>query len=136
MLRLLQSSHREIELFSILNRQQQVANSVRAEAFVEKIPQCVEIALGLRHLLVLDQKMLRVKPEASEGLRCNGLTLCNLVLVMRKNIVDTAAMDVESLTEISHGHGRTFQVPAWATGAKRSLPLLFSVVFRPFPEHK
>ena len=58
-----------------------------------------------------------MNPEPREGLFGRPLGLCDLVLVMRKDQIDAASMDVDHLTEQTHGHGRTLDVPARASGA-------------------
>jgi hypothetical protein len=52
-----------------------------------------------------------------------GLGLGDLVLVVREDQVEAAAVDVEGGTEVLVGHGRALQVPAGAATAPRGLPV-------------
>ena len=61
-------------------------------------------------------------PVADEGLVCCALALRYFVLVMREDEVHAAAMDVKSLAEIFHAHGRAFDMPAWPARAQFRLP--------------
>src|SRR5215475_71846 len=78
--------------------------------------------------------MLAVDPEPDKRLPGGRFALRDFVFVMRKNVIHTAAMDVESFAEIFHRHGRTFQVPARTPFAKRRLPLGFARILRSLPE--
>src|SRR5262245_59867663 len=80
--------------------------------------------------------MLRVKPEAGEWLGRHSFALRDLVFVMRKNVVDSSAMNVESLAKILHRHGRALQMPARATGAKGRFPFFLGLFFWAFPQHE
>ncbi len=53
-----------------------------------------------------------VAPEPGKLATRRGLGLRDLVLVMRKDEIDPAAMHVERLAEESHRHRRTLEVPA------------------------
>src|SRR4029078_268329 len=73
-----------------------------------------EVADGLRHLLTLHLEEAVMQPIVGHD-RCveGAARLGDLVLMMRKDEVDAAAMDVESLAEMLPRHGRAFDVPAW-----------------------
>jgi hypothetical protein len=53
---------------------------------------------------------------------------------MRKDVIHSAAMNVERLPEMLHCHRGTFQVPARTAAAKRGLPLCFRFILGPLPE--
>jgi hypothetical protein len=48
--------------------------------------------------------------------------LRDLVLVMREDQVEPAAMDVERLAQFAFAHRRAFDVPAGAAAAPRAIP--------------
>ena len=107
-----------------------------AVSLVDQIPQRVKVPLGLRHLLVIHEKMLAVNPESRKRLAGDSFTLSNLVLVMGENIVDAAAMNIERVAEILHRHCGAFQMPAWTADAERRSPSRLLLVFRGFPQHE
>src|SRR5260370_24752266 len=79
--------------------------------------------------------MFGVQPVAHERFARCAFALCNFVLVMRKCQVDSASMNIQSLSEILHGHRRTLNVPSGAARPKRSFPEVLSRLWR-FPERK
>ena len=77
-----------------------------------------KVALGLRHFLAFDLEMAIVDPIIRHHRRVEGATrLRDFVLMVRKDEIDAAAVDVEYLAEIIPPHGRTFDVPAGAAGS-------------------
>ena len=79
----------------------------------------VDVAERLRHLLVLDEQMLDVHPEARERLLGRALALRDLVLVMRKDQIDAAGVDVDRrLAQQPQRHRRALDVPAWTARAR------------------
>src|SRR5690606_28139543 len=56
--------------------------------------------------------------------------LGQLVLVVGKDQVDAAAVDVESLAQVPPGHGRTFDMPARPTATPGGVPAALGVVRR------
>ena len=54
------------------------------------------------------------------------LALSDLVLVMRKNVVDRAGVDVELLSEVLHRHRRALDMPAGPSAPPRRVPRRFS----------
>src|SRR6202034_3988015 len=76
-----------------------------------------EVPFGLRHLLAFDLKEAVVHPVIRHNRRVEGATrLRDLVLVMGKDEIDAAAVDVEDLAEIFPRHRRAFDVPAGTAG--------------------
>src|ERR1700730_11834783 len=117
-------------------RQQRVANRARLITFRDQIAEGGEVLEALRHLLahrVL--KVLRVHPVTDERLFGCGLALCDLVLVVGKDVVDAAGMDVEALAQVLHAHGGALDVPAGAPNAERRLPRLLTRLAR-LPQHE
>src|SRR5262249_30647455 len=80
---------------------------------LQQLPDPDEVAERLRHLLALDLQEAIVHPDARHlrAVEC-AAGLRDLVLVMRKHEIDTAAMDVELFAEMLPGHRRAFDVPA------------------------
>jgi hypothetical protein len=65
-----------------------------------------EIAEGLRHLLAIHEQHAVMQPGAGHRRGAEGAAaLRHLVLVMGKEQVVPAAMDVESLAQMLPGHG-------------------------------
>ena len=79
--------------------------------------------------------MLRVQPEPCERLAGDGFRLRNLVLVMRKDQVDAAGVNIQRLAQIPHRHRRTFDMPARTSIAKGCVPKRL-IAFAPFPQHE
>ena len=55
-----------------------------------------------------------------------GLTLGNLIFMMRENEVTAAAMEVKLLTEVFQRHRRTLDMPAWTAFAPGAVPARFT----------
>src|ERR1019366_251028 len=71
-----------------------------------------EIAEALRHLRAFDLQEAIVHPVIRHHARLKGAArLRDLVLVMRKNEINAAAVDVEGLAEMLPGHGLALDVP-------------------------
>ena len=79
------------------------------------------VAQRLRHLLAAMVTQAVVQPVRRE-LVAEGLGLGDLVLVVREDQVDPAAVDVEGAAEILVRHGGALQVPAGPAAAPRGLP--------------
>src|SRR5438874_6356204 len=62
------------------------------------------VAERFRHLLFVDEQMLDVHPGARELLVRRALALRDLVLVMRKDQVDAAAMKDRKSTRLNSSH--------------------------------
>ena len=100
---------------------------------IEEIAKGEEIAFGLRHLFPFDQQMLSMNPEADERMPCRGLALSDLVFVMRENIVNASAVNIEHFAQMLHGHRGALEMPPRTTGAKRRVPPRLPLVFRSLP---
>src|SRR5689334_22633738 len=75
-----------------------------------------EVAERFRHLLAFHLEEPVVHPGARHEWRMEGAArLRNLVLVMRKNEIDAAAVDVEGLAQMFPRHGRALDVPSRPT---------------------
>ena len=112
----------EVELLAVVDRDQQVAQRPRVDAARQQVLQRVLVAERLGHLLAVDDQVLGVQPVAREGLAGGALALRDLVLVVREDVVDAAAVDVEGLAEVAHAHRRALDVPARPARPPRRLP--------------
>src|ERR1700737_621497 len=63
-----------------------------------------------------------MQPHAGERLTVRRLRLCDLVLVVRKDEVDSTAVDVERVAEVVLAHRRALDVPAGPAATERRLP--------------
>src|SRR5439155_22901159 len=106
---------------------ERIADGARLIALRQDVAQCRKILESLRHLLAhrILQK-LGMQPVPGEGLAGRGLALRDLVLVMGKDIVDAAGVDVEALTQVLHAHRRALDVPAGAPRPQRRFPRLLA----------
>ncbi|TMK01770.1 MAG: hypothetical protein E6G74_09615, partial [Alphaproteobacteria bacterium] len=105
----------------------------------QQLPDRDEIALGLCHLPALDLQEAVVHPKIRHHRRVQGTArLRDLVLVVREDEIDAAAVDIESLAQVIPRHGRTLDVPAGPPGrrdcARRGPRRLARL--RRFPQHK
>src|SRR5216117_1883111 len=80
--------------------------------------------------------MLAMHPESDEGLSRDRLALGDFIFVVRENVVDGAAMNVERFAKLLHRHRRTLDVPARAARAEWRLPVRLVFVFWRFPQDK
>src|SRR5438093_806204 len=126
----------KVHLLTVWNGNEKITNCKRIVAALQKIAECKKIAFRLRHLLPINEEMFVMHPETHERSARDRFTLGDLVFVMRKNVVDAAAVDVQRLTELLHRHRRTFEMPARPTGAERSFPSRFPFILRRFPQNK
>ena len=110
----------KVQLLAIVRRQQQVAHRRRPEAFFDHVGDGVGVAERLRHLLLVDNQILDVDPEARERPAGGAFALRDFVLVMREDEIDAAGMDVDRrLAEQPERHRRAFDVPAGTPGGDR-----------------
>src|SRR5262245_20218679 len=80
--------------------------------------------------------MLPVQPEPRKGLRRRTFTLGNLVLMMRKDEIDCAAVDIECFAEVLHCHCGALQMPAGPACPEGRFPLLLSGILWALPQHE
>src|SRR5213593_169224 len=133
-LRFSQPFEREVELFSIPDRDQKISDRQRVVTLVQKIAKRIEVPFGLGHLLAVDKQVFAVDPETNEWAAGRSLTLGNLVFMMRKEEIDPAAMKIERLAKVLHRHCRTFKMPARTAFAKRGWPAGFPRILRCLPQ--
>src|SRR5579862_3815371 len=90
----------------------------------------IEVAGALGHLLSLNQEEAGVHPETREEFSGLGFRLRDFVLVMRKDQVFAAGMDVEGFAQILHRHGGALDVPARTARSDLGLPRSFARLWR------
>ncbi len=82
-----------------------------------------EIPLALGHLAAFDQQVFAVHPEpARSGSAGHALALRDLRLVVGKNVVLAAAMDIHLRPEDAGGHGAALDVPRRDDRDPRAFP--------------
>src|SRR5215471_21038667 len=64
-----------------------------------------------------------------------ALALRDLVLVMRKDEIETAGVDIEGLPQVGFAHRRTLDVPARPPSAPRTIPSR-KICIRWLPKHE
>ena len=93
------AQHRQAEHFAIPFAATEL---LRAQEFVDGD----EVAEALRHLLALDLQEAVVHPHIGHDVVAEGATrLGDLVLVVREDQVEPAAVNIECLAEIAPAHG-------------------------------
>src|SRR6267154_2021166 len=78
--------------------------------------------------------MFKVQPVADELLAGGAFALGDFVFVMRKNQIDATGVQVESLAQIFHGHGRALDMPTWPAASDAGVPGRFFGFVWGFPE--
>ena len=85
---------------------------------------------------VVDDQVLDVHPEARERLAGRALALRDLVLVMRKDQIDAAGVDVDRrLAEQPQRHRRALEMPAGPPGRIDDVPGRLARLGR-LPQHE
>src|ERR1700722_2830773 len=74
--------------------------------------------------------MLGMQPVFNEVFSGGPFTLGDLIFVMRKRKVDSSSVNVQSFTQIFHGHRRTFNVPTGAARPNAGLPEMLAFLRR------
>src|SRR5580700_10278224 len=78
-----------------------------------------------------------VQPIADELFAGAAFRLSNLSLVMWKQVIDSAAMDIDFRAKEASCHGATFDVPARPASTPRAIPTNWPVLCIPgFPERE
>ena len=99
---------------------------------VEYLAHGKKVTQRLGHLLIIDTHETIVHPVVDERMLMRAFTLRNLVFMMGKLQVLSAAMYIEMFTQIMLAHRRAFDMPAGTSHAPRRIPLGFSGL-RGFP---
>ena len=122
LIRVVKRGERKVEARAVVRVDENVADLATRVPLLNQVAEREEITRRLGHLLAVDTEVRTVHPGLHELLARRRLGLRNLVLMMRKEIVDAARMQVERLAQILHGHRRTLDVPAGTPPAPRRIP--------------
>ena len=82
-----------------MHTHQRITNFAAGVSFLQEVRKRVKIAERFRHLLSIDQQMRAVKPVAHEFFSGDAFRLGDLRLVMRENVIDAAAVDIDLIAE-------------------------------------
>ena len=124
-----------VDGLAVVAREQGEADGLAAMAFLQKLAHGEEVAEGLRHLLAANDDVAVVHPEAREPAVGAAARLGDLVLVVRKDQVLAAAVDVEGLAQVLGAHGRALDVPARPAAPPGAVPARLGLV-RGLPQHE
>ena len=127
----------EVERESVVNGEEGVPDFPAGVPFAEQIPEGVKVSERLAHLLAFHHQMGAVQPIPDERFACATFRLGDFGFVMREDVVNATAMDVELVTEDGSRHCATLNVPTRATPSPRAFPSDVSVLFVPrLPERE
>ncbi len=101
---------------------QHITGFAAIEAAGENIPQGIEVAQRLRHLAAIHDQVSAMHPVTHERLSAGGLTLGNLVLMVREDVIHPAGMKVKAFAQVFRRHGRTFDMPSRPPPAPGRIP--------------
>ena len=131
----LQAVERKVQRLAVRHRGQQIAHRFGRVAAAQYVAQREVIPQRLRHLLAFHHQELGVQPEAREWLSGERFRLRDFVLMMRKDQVDAARVDIQRLAQILNGHHGAFDVPAGPAAADLLVPENFALLGR-FPQRE
>src|SRR5207244_3621092 len=89
----------EIKWHAVMHTQQRVTELAPGVTFRQNIWHRVKITQRFGHLLSVDQQMRTMQPIADEFFSGHAFALCNLSFVVRKNVIDAAAMDINLIAD-------------------------------------
>ena len=112
----------EVQRRAVVDREQRVPDGPRRDAGLDELADPGDVAGRLGHLLAVHAQVRAMQPGAHERLAGGRLRLRDLVLVVRKDEVDPARVDVERGAEVGHAHRGALDVPAGTTRADRRVP--------------
>src|SRR6266851_8641344 len=123
-----QSLRAEVELGPVLRLQNEITERKRIEPLVDQLGDAEEVARRLRHPRTREHQQPSVHPVAHDSVAGEALRLRQLSLVMRKDVVRTACVDVEALAQKRDRHRGAFDVPAREAWTPRARPHLHSML--------
>src|SRR5579862_586872 len=114
----------ERNLGSVLRTKTKNPKCQRIDSRRSEIAQQRELACALADLGALFANQKRVVHEVPrERLVRRAFRLRNLVLMMHRDVIDAAGVDVDNLAEILHGHRGALDMPSRITASPRTVPL-------------
>src|SRR5579864_3634894 len=127
----------ECHLRSVLRAEAQQAKRQRIDSVRYEVVEHREPARALADLRPFHPRQERVVYEvAHERLACRALRLRNLVLVMDRDMVEAARMNIQRLAEVLHRHRRALDMPSRVAASPRTLPLHQMVRLVEHPQRK
>ena len=121
-----------LELVAVARRQAEVAERERIDPARRDLGDPLDVAGRLGHLPAADLEVLAVDPDPRRRPAHDRRRLGDLVLVVGKDVVDAAGVDVEPRPEMPEGHRRALEVPAGkAVAPARRRPLQHRDLRRP-----
>ena len=132
--RIVEMRIRVIERAAVVRTQDEETNNFSVE-FLEHLTNGEEIAQRLGHLFVVDAHKTVVHPVVNKLALMCPFRLGNLVLMMRKLEILTAAMNVKARPQQIGTHRRAFDVPARTAVTPRRCPSGFAFL-GVLPENK
>src|SRR5581483_380151 len=114
----------ECKLRAILGAEAEDPEGERIELRGGKVGEQGKLARALAYLVAALSNQEGVMDEAAdEGTAGRALGLRDLVLVMDRNMIHAAGMDIDGFAEVFHRHRRTFDVPSGVSASPRTVPL-------------
>lgn len=107
-----EGSKGEVETSAVVCEETEIAEGKGREIATAEVRKRVSVASTFGHFEAVSEEVLTVYPVADERVAGSTFALGNFVFVVRKDIVDTAGMNVEAFTEVTHAHSRAFDMPA------------------------
>ena len=117
--RLPQGAERELHPRPVVREQALITEGERIDVELEQFVDGERIARRFRHLHAVREEVLTVDPVRDRGVAERALGLRDLVLVVRKDVVDAAGVQIETFAEVSRAHRGTFDMPSRKAGAPR-----------------
>ena len=102
---------RELHAGAVVREQAEVAERERIDVELHEVVDRHGVARGLGHLHAVGEEVLAVHPVTDRRVTVRALGLRDLVLVVRKDVVDATGVQIEALAEVLRAHRRTFDVP-------------------------
>ncbi len=106
---------------------EQTVNERRITAFFKERNR-QKFALGFAHLTLFGVEVMHVEPIIAPLVTEGRLALRNFVGMVRKGVVDTAAVDVEVFAEELVGNAGALDVPTGVSDAEGGIPFEFLVL--------
>ena len=120
-----------------MHAHQGVANFAAGVTLLQKVGERVKVSERFRHLLAIDQQMRAMQPVTDEFFSGDAFALRDLRFVMRENVIDATAMDVDLIAKQRRRHRAAFDVPTRPAAAPRAFPRHIAVFFVPgFPKRE
>ena len=112
-----------------MNGQEEIAERI-SRIRLQHILSEEEIIQRLTHFFGIDSNKSVVQPVIDKLAIRAALGLGNFILMMRKDKITAAAMEIKSLSQIMDRHGRTFNMPAGTSFSPRAFPERFTRLCR------